>query len=112
MGLFTFDESTATLVARCASDTTLFTSTRTIWTRALDSSSGGFPATYTLQAGVRYGVGVICVGTTMPLLSGTTPAFETAVLPPRLSSVRSAQSDLVTVGSLGSSSSVLYARFS
>jgi hypothetical protein len=112
MGLFTFDESTATLVARCASDTTLFTSTRTIWTRALDSSSGGFPAAYTLQAGVRYGVGVICVGTTMPLLSGTTPAFETAVLPPRLSSVRSGQSDLVTVGSLGSSSSVLYARFS
>ena len=112
MGLFTFDESTATLVARTASDTTLFTSTRTIWTRALDSSAGGFPATYTLQAGVRYGVGVICVGTTMPLLSGTTPAFETAVLPPRLSSVRSGQSDLVTVGSLGSSSSVLYARFS
>jgi hypothetical protein len=112
MGLFTFNESTATLVARTASDTTLFTATRTIYTRSFDSSSGGFPATYTLTAGTRYGVGVIAVGTTMPLLSGTTPPFEIASLPPKLSAARSGQSDLATFGSLGTTSAIPYARLS
>jgi len=115
MGLYTFDESTATLVARTASDTGLFATTRTHFTRSLDSSSGGFPATYTLQAGVRYGVGVICVGTTMPMISGVTPPFETASLSPRLSSTRGSQSDLtgtISAGVMGTSSSLMYARLS
>ena len=112
MGLFTFNESTATLVARTASDTTLFTQTRTVYTRSFDSSSGGFPATYTLTAGTRYGVGVIAVGATMPLLSGTTPPFEIASLPPKLSAARSGQSDLGTIGSLGTTSAIPYARLS
>jgi len=45
MGLFTYDESTgtATLVARCASDTTLFTATRTAYTRSFDTT-GSFPS--------------------------------------------------------------------
>jgi hypothetical protein len=111
MGLFTFNETTATLVARTASDTTLFTQTRTVYTRSFDSS-GGFPATYTLTAGTRYGVGVIAVGTTMPLLSGTTPPFELATLSPRLSAARTGQSDLATIGSLGTTSAVPYARLS
>jgi hypothetical protein len=115
MGLYTFDESTATLVARTASDTGLFATTRTHFTRSLDSSSGGFPATYTLQAGVRYGVGVICVGTTMPIISGATPPFETASLSPRLSSTRGSQTDLagtISAGVMGTSSSLMYARLS
>jgi hypothetical protein len=112
MGLFTFNESTATLVARTASDTTLFTATRTVYTRSFDSSSGGFPATYTLTAGTRYGVGVIAVGTTMPLLSGTTPPFEIATLAPRLSASRSGQSDLGTTGTFGTTSAIPYARLS
>jgi hypothetical protein len=111
MGLFTFDETTATLVARTASDTTLFTSTRTQYTRSF-STVGGFPSSYTLQAGVRYGVGVICVGTTMPLIWGATPPFEILTLTPRLSASRSGQSDLGTASSLGTSSSILYARLS
>jgi hypothetical protein len=111
MGLFTFDESTATLVARTASDTTLFTSTRTTYTRAFNTT-GGYPATYTLVAGTRYGVGVIAVGTTMPFLSGTTSPFELVSLAPRISAARTGQTDLATVGSLGTVSSVLYARLS
>jgi hypothetical protein len=69
MGLYTYDETTATLVARCASDTTLFTAINTTYTRSFNTT-GGFPATYTLQAGVRYGVAVLLTGTTMPVLSG------------------------------------------
>ncbi len=114
MGLYTFDESTATLVARTASDTGLFATTRTHFTRSLDSS-GGFSATYTLHAGVRYGVGVICVGTTMPIISGATPPFETASLSPRLSSTRGSQTDLagtISAGVMGTSSSLMYARLS
>ena len=111
MGLFTFDESTATLVARTASDTTLFTATRTVYTRAFNTT-GGYPSTYTLTAGTRYGVGVIAVGTTMPTLSGTAPPFEIATLAPKISAARSSQSDLGTVGSLGSTSAVPYARLS
>jgi hypothetical protein len=111
MGLFTFDETTATLVARTSSDTTLFTATRTQYQRSF-STAGGFPSAYTLQAGVRYGVGVICVGTTMPLIWGATPPFEILALTPRLSAARSSQSDLGTTASLGTSSSILYARLS
>jgi hypothetical protein len=112
MGLFTFDETTATLVAQTASDTTLFTTTRTQYARSFSAASGGFPSSYTLQAGVRYGVGVLCVGTTMPLIWGATPPFEILALTPRLSGARSGQSDLGTASSLGTSSSILYARLS
>jgi hypothetical protein len=112
MGLYTFDESTATLVAQTASDTTLFATTRTQYARSFSTATGGFPSSYTLQAGVRYGVGVICVGTTMPLIWGATPPFEVLTLTPRLSAVRTGQSDLGTVSSLGTSSSILYARLS
>jgi hypothetical protein len=89
----------------------LFTATRTVYTRALNTT-GGYPATYTLTAGTRYGVGVIAVGTTMPQLSGTTPPFEIATLAPKISAARSSQSDLGTVGSLGTTSAVPYARLS
>lgn len=99
MGLFTYDESTATLVARTASDTTLFTSTRTLYTRSLDTT-GGYPSTYTLVAGTRYGVAVICTGTTMPALSGVAGLAEIVALSPRVSAVRSSQSDLGTISSV------------
>jgi hypothetical protein len=69
MGLYTYNETTATLVARTASDTTLFTTINTAYTRAFNTA-GGYPATYTLQAGTRYGVAVLLIGTTMPVFSG------------------------------------------
>lgn len=93
MGLYTFDESVATLVARTASDTTLFTATRTLYTRSLDTA-GGYPATYTLQAGVRYGVAVIAVGTTGPSLSGIGSLAEITGLAPRVAASRASQTDL------------------
>jgi hypothetical protein len=93
MGLYTFNETTATLVARCASDTTLFTSTITAYTRAFNTT-GGYPATYTLNAGTRYGVGVIVVGTTMPSLGLRAVNVALASLTPRMSGTLTSQSDL------------------
>lgn len=71
MGLYTFDESvpSATLVARTANDTTLFNATFTAYTRSFDTT-GGYPASYTLVAGSRYGVAVFSTGTTVPNYAG------------------------------------------
>ncbi len=113
MGLVTYDDvtGTATLVARTASDTTLFTATRTTYTRSFDTS-GGFPATYTIQAGTRYGVALLCVGTTMPTIQGNAGLAEMSALTPRLTAIRTAQSDLSTVTVSSAQSQILYARFS
>jgi hypothetical protein len=99
MGLYTFDETTATLVARCASDTTLFTSNLTAYTRSF-ATAGGFPSSYTLAAGTRYGVGVIVVGTTMPSLGLRPVNIALSSLPPRMSGTLSAQSDLPTTATI------------
>jgi len=85
MGIYTYTEGgTATLVARTASDTSLFAATNTTYTRSLDTT-GGYPSTYTLNAGTRYGVAYICVGTTQPQLVGRVVQTAVGVLPPRLS---------------------------
>jgi hypothetical protein len=86
MGIYTYptEGGTATLVARTASDTTLFAAINTTYTRSLDTA-GGYPSTYTLNAGTRYGVAYICVGTTQPQLIGRTVLTAVGVLPPRLS---------------------------
>ncbi len=86
MGIYTYptEGGTATLVARTASDTSLFAATNTTYTRSLDTA-GGYPSTYTLNAGTRYGVAYICVGTTQPQLIGRTVLTAVGVLPPRLS---------------------------
>ena len=114
MGLFTYDEAsgTATLVARCASDTTLFTNTRTAYTRSFDSSSGSFPSSYQLVAGTRYGIALLCVGTTMPTIQGNSSFAEISALSPRLSAIRTSQSDLSTGTATNAQSQVLYARLS
>jgi hypothetical protein len=113
MGLVEYVESTgvATLVARTASDTSLFAATRTAYTRSFDTA-GGFPATYTLQAGTRYGVALLCIGTTMPTIQGNSGLAEMSALTPRLTAIRTSQSDLSTVTATGAQSQVLYARFS
>jgi hypothetical protein len=111
MGLFTYNETTATLVARCASDTTLFTTTRTVYTRSFDTA-GSFPSSYQLVAGNRYGVAVLCIGTTMPALAQIGGLAEIANLTPRQSAIRSAQSDLVTATATGGQSNLIYARLS
>ena len=111
MGLFTYDETTATLVARCASDTTLFGSTRTTYTRSFDTN-GSFPSSYQLVAGNRYGVAVLCVGTTMPSLAQVGGVAEISALTPRLAALRTSQSDLSTGTVTSSQSNLIYARLS
>lgn len=66
MGLYQTDDDgqSATLLARTANDTTLFTTTNTIFTRSFDTE-GGYPATVTLTAGVRYGLAHIVVCTNL-----------------------------------------------
>ena len=113
MGLYTFDETTATLVARTASDTTLFTVANTLYTRSFDTA-GGYPATYTLQAGQRYALGLICVGTTMPtVIYGSVATSVINAATPRISGVAGSLADLPTTrSSFTTGSSALYGRFS
>jgi len=94
MGIYTMDETTATLVARTASDTTLFTTASTAYTRSL-ATTGGFPASYTVNAGSRYAVAVICVGTTAPLYAGRLMNAGISGLSPRVNSSLASQTDLV-----------------
>jgi hypothetical protein len=95
MGLYTYptDGGIATLVARTASDTTLFTATNTVYTRSFDTT-GGYPSTYTLQAGTRYGAAYICVGSTPPAVTGRSVVSAIAALSPRLSGLSTSQADL------------------
>jgi hypothetical protein len=110
MGLYTFDETTATLVARCASDTSLFASVNTSYQRAFNTT-GGFPASYTCTAGTRYGIGVIGVGTTMPTYSGKAVMVAVSGLTPRTNATLGSQSDLPsTATSLGTAQGHPFAR--
>jgi hypothetical protein len=113
MGIYTYTEGgTATLVARTASDTALFAATNTAYTRSLDTT-GGYPATYTLNAGTRYGVGYICVGTTQPQLIGRVVLAGASGLSPRLSTGTSTGlSDLPTSFTPGTNGQAPYARLS
>lgn len=51
---------TGTLVAETANDTTLMTSSGPTTYERVFSDARALPATYELQAGERYGVGVVC----------------------------------------------------
>jgi hypothetical protein len=98
MGLYTFDGTTVTLVARCASDTTLFTTINTAYTRSFNTT-GGYPATYTLEAGTRYGVALLLIGTTMPTLAGKGIATGALALSPRTNYIVAGQTGLPTTSS-------------
>ena len=97
-GLYTVNESTGalTLVARTASDTTIFSAVNTLYTRVF-ATTGGYPATYALQRGIRYALGIIVVGGTPGNAylagSGLIPVSMVS-LTPILRSFASAQSDL------------------
>jgi len=113
MGIYTYTEGgSATLVARTASDTTLFAATNTTFTRSLDTA-GGYPSSYTLNAGTRYGVAYICVGTTQPQLVGRVVFTAAAALSPRVSGSSSTSlSDLPTSFTPNANSQAPYARLS
>jgi len=109
MGLYTFDETTATLVARTANDTTLFNAANTSYTRSFDTT-GGYPANYTLTAGTRYGVGVFSAGTSLPSYSLKTLHYATGNLTPRMAAVSTSASDLPTSITMGNSNTMIFAR--
>ena len=95
-GLYTFDGTTATLVARTNNDSSRFTVANTLYTGALDST-GGFPTSYNLVAGTRYAVAVVVVASTTPQLAAVSfGAASTAImaLSPRVVGFASATSDL------------------
>jgi hypothetical protein len=109
MGLYTFDETTATLVARTANDTTLFTTATTAYTRSFDTT-GGYPASYTLVAGSRYGVAAFFAGTTLPGLIAKQINFSAGNLSPRIAAASTSASDLPTSTTVGNSNTVIWAR--
>jgi hypothetical protein len=88
MGLYTFDETTLTLVARTASDTTMFAVANTLYQRNF-STVDGYPASYTLNAGSRYAVAVVATGTTTPSYNGRTVGVGIATQTPRMNAVLS-----------------------
>lgn len=70
MALFTVaPDDSITKVAQTANDTTIGTTTYTLYERML-STVGGFPSSYALVAGTRYAMGYLHVATTVPDLSG------------------------------------------
>lgn len=97
-GLYTFDGTTATLVARTNNDSSRFTASNTVYTGALDST-GGYPTSYTLTAGSRYALGVVVVASSTPTLASVANgSAATAILAasPRMAGFASATSDLPT----------------
>jgi len=115
MGLYTFDGTTATLVARTASDTSLFTSTFTNYTRSF-STVGGFPADYVLTAGQRYALGVLVTTTgtepTIYINNGFIPN-NLSVLDPRVTGLVSGQTALpLTANSFTASTAAPWGRLS
>jgi hypothetical protein len=109
MGLYTFDETTVTLVARTANDTTLFTATNTTYTRSFDTA-GGYPASYTLMAGTRYGIGVLSVGTTLPSYVMKQVNYGIGNMTPRMAAASTGASDLPTSTTVGNSNALIFAR--
>jgi len=104
-----------TLVARTASDTTIFNSTNTAYTRSFDTT-GGFPATFDLVAGTRYGVAVIVVGTPGTIVGIQHVATAGAVLvglTPRISGITGSLSDFQTnTPPVGGTNLINFARLS
>jgi len=115
-GLYTVNEGSGavTLVARTASDVTIFSAINTLYTRAF-SVTGGYPSTYTLQQGTRYALGIIVVGGTPGNAylagSGLIPVSMVS-LTPIIRSFISAQSDLPTSVTPTPGQTAFWGRFS
>jgi len=117
MGLFTVNPTTNafTLVARTASDATLWNTSSTLYTRALDAT-GGYPTSYNLIAGNTYAVGVVAYNTGgtfgTPTLVGT-PSLNSALTPlsPAMFGQLTGQTDLNTGNTITTGTSTgLWAR--
>jgi len=113
-GLYTWDGTTATLVAETANDTAVFASTFTAYTRSF-STSNGYAATYDLVAGERYALGVVVVATTMPsiYMSNSFVPNSLNTLDPRMGGAVTGQTDLLATRTTFTSSTLMpWARFS
>lgn len=106
MGLYTVSGNTLTLVARTASDATLFNTTGTVYTKAFDTT-GGYPASYTLVTGTSYAVGAIAYNTggtfNAPTVSGVSTQAA-SLLTPYFIDFATSQTDLPTSRTLAASS--------
>jgi hypothetical protein len=108
IGLYSVDGNDITLEAACANDTSLFTSSFTVYTRAFDTG-GGLPATFDLAQDQRYALGVLLVGSTMPNLYGNGFSLEPIYnLPPRMTGQLSSQTDLPATSTITSAANFLY----
>jgi hypothetical protein len=112
-GIYTRSGTTFTLVARTASDTTIFNGVNVKFTRALDTT-GGYPATYTMNAGTTYWVSVIVVASASPTVLagvGRNPASQVCGA---AAYSQSSQSDLVasSTGTILTSSGGMYVEVS
>ena len=91
MGLYSYDETTATLLAQTAIDTTLFNNTFVLFSKVFDNS---IASSVNLIAGKRYGIAAIQVGTTPASLVCSIPASGLPSLSPKLCAVQTGQTDL------------------
>jgi hypothetical protein len=112
-GIYTRSGTTMTLVARTASDTTIFGTTFTRHSRALNTT-GGYPSTYNFTAGSEYWLAVIQVGTTMSnLLAGASAGSNYATPMGAFVYTKSSQSDLgASVTTVSVSQTRIYAEVS
>lgn len=113
MGLYTWDGTTLTLVARTSSDSTIFAAQNTIYTRSFDTA-GGYPSTYSLVAGTRYAIGVCVLGTSPGTLMAAACPSAVGALSPRLQGVRTGNSDLLATNATfnGTIDTAIWARLS
>lgn len=96
MGLYTVAANgDVTLVARTASDTSLFASGNTLYPKALDTT-GGYPATYDLVRGTRYAAANIVVGSSPGQLRGASLGVAITGVTPVLAKQVTGQADLPT----------------
>jgi hypothetical protein len=113
IGLYTYDPllDEGVLVARTASDTTLFNTANTIYTRSFNTT-GGYPSSYTLVAGTRYALAVVQAGTTPASLLGKAHSSLLQTLDTRIAATASG-SDLPTTFASPSAilAKLIYGRF-
>lgn len=96
LGLYTADSAGAvTLVARTASDTTLFASTSTYYTRSF-ATAGGYPATYAVTAGSRYALAFCVVASASPSIMAFLGNSVYLWQSPRVTAYLTGQTDLPT----------------
>ena len=100
-GLYIVDSAdVATLVARTAIDTTILSGISQLYTRSLVADST-YPSQYTLQAGQRYAVAIMTIGTSPGSVYMNYTSSPTMInsLPPRMTGAAGSQTDLPTTRS-------------